>query len=261
MTEQRAQHGHAADEQMSGLQRSVATFDLAEQQLQREDHVDAKRLKFALELYTSAIAHAGGAEGPRCNTPADHDLLRSMLLQQRARALSAILTAAREKPLSERQRDMLRWARRAALLLALSLAPAGGWLAYDRSEIGNLALGKPWAASSHAQGLPASGTLTNSAKHFFFHTSGQEQPWLELDLGQQTRVSSVKVVNRDDCCEIRALPLVLEASSDHLAWRELARRTRTFDTWRASFSPEVARWVRLRVAKVETFHLKKIVVR
>ena len=248
------------DEPMSALQCAMAAFDRAEQALQREDHADAEHLRRTLELYSSALSHAGAAPAS-CDSPADHDVLRAALLQQRARALSAIVAVARQQPLSQRQLDIRRRARWAVLLLVVSLVSFGGWLAYDRSELGNVALGKPWTASSQSQGKPLSGTLTNSAKHFFFHTSGQEQPWIEIDLGEPTRVSSLAVVNRDDCCQNRALPLVLEASSDHVTWRELARRTQIFDTWHASFDPAMARWVRLRASNVGVLHLKRIVIR
>ena len=260
MTDQVTEQVGGTGEPMSALQRAMAAFERAEQSLQREDHADAEHLKRTLELYTSALSHAGAAPAS-CDTPADHDVLLATLLEQRARALSAIVAVARQQPLSQRHLDIRRRTRWAMLLLVVSLVPVGGWLAYDRSEVGNVALGKRWTASSQSQGMALSGTLTNSAKHFFFHTSGQEQPWIEIDLGEPTRVSRLVVVNRDDCCQNRALPLVLEASADHAEWRELARRTQSFDTWRASFDPATARWVRLRASNVGVLHLKRIVIR
>ena len=252
-----------ADDGLVDLQRAVAAFDLAEEQLQREDSGDAERLKLAFKLYSAALSHADGSRA-EADCPQDHqedDVVRAGVLQQRARALSAIYACARRQPRSNTQRRVARGAELLALLLGASLVLVGSWLWYDASEVGNAALGKRWTASSGAEGAPPSGTLTNAADHFFFHTGGRELPVLELDLGRPTLITNAKIVNRDDCCAERAVPLVLEASTDHRAWRELARRRRSFGVWRSYFAPYTARWVRLRVLRLEAFHLKRIVIR
>ena len=137
----------------------------------------------------------------------------------------------------------------------------GAWFAYDASELGNVARGMRWTASSEAEGMPRSGVLKKSNKHFFFHTTADESPWLEIDLERPTRIASARIVNRDDCCGERAVPLLLEVSADHEQWSEVAKRVEVFEVWRPRFPSVQARWVRLRLQRAAPFHLKKAVIR
>jgi hypothetical protein len=77
-------------------------------------------------------------------------------------------------------------------------------------------------------------------------------------LGTIQRLSSVKVQNREDCCSDRAVPLLLEVSSDGKQWKQLARKNDVFTTWTAEFSSVEARWVRLRLARKGMLHLAGI---
>ncbi len=94
-----------------------------------------------------------------------------------------------------------------------------------------------------------------------FHTREEESPWFEVDLEVPTTFSSVDVRNRSDCCQDRAIPLVLEMSDDRRSWTELARRDETFSLWSPAFSSVTARYVRLRVLKRTYLHLEAVNVR
>ncbi len=121
----------------------------------------------------------------------------------------------------------------------------------------NLAAGKPFRTSSSWSGCSADpGCLQQ-----LFHTDPQESPWIEFDLGAPTRVHRVEIENRDDCCQDRAIPLVVELSINATAWKEVARREKDFSSWVAKFPPTSARYVRLRVPRSTVFHLHKVAIR
>jgi hypothetical protein len=94
-----------------------------------------------------------------------------------------------------------------------------------------------------------------------FHTDPQDNPWIEFDLGKPTGVHRIDVENRDDCCQDRAIPLVVELSNDRTSWKEVARRDKDFSTWVARFPATRARYVRLRVPRSTTFHLHAVAIR
>lgn len=126
----------------------------------------------------------------------------------------------------------------------------------------NLALGKPWRASSvWAECHPEKRTCGPLRTRIFFHTKEDESPWVEFDLGVPTQISEVFVKNRSDGGPDRAVPLVVEVSNDAQSFRQVARREDTFRTWTASFEPATARYVRLRVDRRSYFHLDKVEIR
>jgi hypothetical protein len=94
-----------------------------------------------------------------------------------------------------------------------------------------------------------------------FHTEAESSPWVELDLGAPKTIRRVEVTNRTDCCTDRAIPLVIEASTDRTQWTLLGRRDTDFATWTASFPPRVARYVKLSVPRHTSFHLQDVVIR
>lgn len=153
--------------------------------------------------------------------------------------------------------------RTLAVLLLLAALAICGSLAIVRSLRGpDLALGKPWSVSKKwADCHPEWRKCGDARTRIFFHTKHQKQPWFLLDLGSETTVGRVEVENRDDCCQERALPLVVEVSDDKQAFREVARRTTPFDTWHATFPPLHARFVRLRVDGRNYLHLSRVSVR
>ena len=152
---------------------------------------------------------------------------------------------------------------RMALLLALfaSLGLVAAFVLFKLEERSDLARGMPWKSSSFVMGCTSPAQRCEETPGFFFHTQEEQNPWLEIDLGTPHHISGVKVSNREDCCSERAVPLVIEVSTDHQAYKQVARRDKDFNTWRASFAPVDARWVRLRAAKKTSLHLDHVQVR
>ena len=116
----------------------------------------------------------------------------------------------------------------------------------------DLALGQPWHTSS---ALSARFTAK-----IMFHTNEELNPWFEIDFGRPRSVHRLSVENRKDCCQERAIPLVVEISLDRSKWHQVARRDSPFDSWEPSFSPAEARYVRLRVLRFTALHLEHVSV-
>jgi hypothetical protein len=156
-----------------------------------------------------------------------------------------------------------RFVRVVGLVLTLAIVCALGAVSWHYLTLKpNLALGKPWRASSvwgecHPE-IRLCGSLRTD---IFFHTKEDASPWVEFDLGAPTRISEVYVKNRSDSVPDRAVPLVLEVSDDAKAWRTLARRDEVFRTWTASFEAVDTRYVRLRVDRRSYLHLDRVEIR
>lgn len=143
----------------------------------------------------------------------------------------------------------------AAVAIALT---ARAW--HDRER--DYARGRPWHTSSTYAGVGCKSPDQEcpESPFFFFHTSEEERPWVEIDLGGKRRFSSIRIVNREDCCGERAVPLAIEVSNDHKTWREIARRNETFNTWTADVTPVSARYVRAINLKKGILHLHRFSV-
>jgi hypothetical protein len=123
-----------------------------------------------------------------------------------------------------------------------------------------------WHTSSTAYGAPQFGQdmVPFGAHDIFFHTSPQNEPWIEFEFDQPQSVGSIEVWNRTDCCVERVAPLVVETSVDDEHWTVAARRQYSFIRWRNTFRPVEARYVRLRVASESStavLHLEKVLLR
>lgn len=124
----------------------------------------------------------------------------------------------------------------------------------------NLAMGKPWSLSSEmAKCHPEDEECGGTATKIFFHTNQEDNPWIEYDLGQPIRFSSMTIVNRADFQD-RAVPLVVEVSNDRKDYAEVARRTEVFGTWKPKFPSQHARYLRLRVLRRTWLHLEAVEV-
>ncbi len=144
------------------------------------------------------------------------------------------------------------------LVIALGVfaVKVGSDVLEDRRD---LAQGRPWKTSSaHATFCTSPAQDCPEASNFFFHTLEQESPSIEFDLGEPKTISTVVVENRTDCCQDRALPLIVEVSENPGQWREVHRRAKEFETWRARFPATRARWVRLTVPRRTYFHLARV---
>jgi len=183
--------------------------------------------------------------------------------QQRsdARAADAFVKALIDRRLGPERRVgrvlVQRWVRSTlSLLLLLGLLLASVSL-YSSLQVGpDLAAGKPWKASSSNPGVARA-----QRGEYLFHSQEEDSPWMEVDLKKATEFSLVEVINRRDCCPDRAIPAVIEVSTDHKRWREVSRRSESFSVWEARFAPTTARYVRMRVTRRSTLHLAGLAVR
>jgi hypothetical protein len=144
-----------------------------------------------------------------------------------------------------------------AVLLGIALS-ARAWHERER----DYARGRPYHTSSQYPGVGCKSPDQDcpESPFFFFHTMEEDRPWVEIDLGGKRHFSAVRVINREDCCGERAVPLAIEVSSDHKTWREVARRDDTFNTWYKEFSPVTARYVRAIILKKGILHLRRLSV-
>ena len=155
-----------------------------------------------------------------------------------------------------------RWLRVAGAALIVLVVLYGLMSAIGRAVRGtDLALGKPWRASSSAfECHPQNSECGGARTAIFFHTNEEDSPWVEIDLGEPQTMRRLEVVNREDCCADRANPLVAEVSDDRTKWREVARSTETFREWDTTFDPVKARYLRVRVDRRAILHLVRVSV-
>jgi len=145
------------------------------------------------------------------------------------------------------------------VLLCIGLVVAGlafrSWSERER----DLARDRPYKASSvyPSVGCKSPDQDCPESPFFFFHTADDDRPWIEIDLGAKKRFTAFRIVNREDCCADRAVPLAVEVSTDKKTWHEIARRTDTFNTWYASVTPVSARYVRAIALRKTTLHFHR----
>jgi hypothetical protein len=166
----------------------------------------------------------------------------------------------------ERQRAVQRvllertWRLSLLTLFALVIAAGVSWERNTREARSDLARDAPWRTSSQYEHNNCISPAQECAEggSVFFHTNEEKDPWIEFDLGGEREVSAVQVDNRPDCCSERSIPLIVEVSENHKKWRSVAQRDAEFKTWRATFAPVKAHWVRLRTHKVTFLHLARV---
>ena len=145
-------------------------------------------------------------------------------------------------------------------LFAVALVAGGLQVRSALEKRRDLAYERPWTASSqfNKDGCTSPAQQCPEASGYFFHTTEEDSPWLEFDLGAVKTVSKVDVTNRTSCCSERAVPMTIEVSTNHNSWRSVARRDADFSEWSATFTPAQARWVRLRLLNRNYFHLSHV---
>jgi hypothetical protein len=154
-----------------------------------------------------------------------------------------------------------RFVRIGAVLALLGLVFAGiKYATNSAEERRDLAVNKPWRTSSvyGSSGCTSPAQQCSESPDFFFHTRDESNSWLEIDLGARTAFSEVRVINRRDCCFERAVPLIIEVSDTQENFHEIARRTSSFSSWLATFTPTKARYVRLRGPSRNSLHLARV---
>jgi len=195
-------------------------------------------------------------------TPGDQDLgrgsgvLRAELEQLLTRAQSELRNLERMKRPNAGHRARL-WLKALAPPVALIVLFSSAFhLAFGAREISR---GKAWTTST--VGLvcdPAHRSCGGADTGILFHTEQEKEPWFQLDLGKEFEVERVAIDNRDDCCEERAVPLVVELASIPSNYRAVAHKYTPFDHWEASFAPTRARYVRVRVTRTSILHLDRV---
>lgn len=158
------------------------------------------------------------------------------------------------------------WLRRVVRLGALALAVVALVILISKTtswaETGkDLASDADWSVSSlyvAEPGCPAPSQECAASPNFFIHTNQEESPWLMFDMKAPKSISAVRVDNRLDCCYDRAIPLIVEVSDDAKTWKEVARRTTDFSSWKAEFPTTRTRYVRLRIPKLTNLHFSRV---
>ena len=175
----------------------------------------------------------------------------------------AVIGFAAARPLSAASRAYRLGLRAAGLLFVLGAVVYLRWDTLEAWTAGpDLAADKPWTASSAAiQCVPAKHNCGGLHSGVFVHTKLENEPWLRLDLGAEHELERIELQNRTDCCQDRAVPVIVELSKDGTRFHTVARRDETFDVWHTRFKPERARYVRIRVLKLTALHLERVDVR
>jgi hypothetical protein len=152
---------------------------------------------------------------------------------------------------------LLRTGLLTAFLLACAIAMPRAIEAW-RWKV-DLAKGATWTASSRypEYGCPSPAQDCEGKGPYFFGTQEEDKPSIVFDLGRVTQVSRLEIQNRAELAE-RAVPLVVSVSTDQKNWKDIVRRNDEFDTFRMSFPPVQARWVKLWVDKRTFFHLQRV---
>jgi hypothetical protein len=186
---------------------------------------------------------------------------------RRARAAQRWLRPAIERA-SERFSSVPDLRARRALRLYPALVTLFGGLLLVTTLVAravrgpDLAAARPWRASSSLYTCnPSARQCGGVTTAIFFHTREEQEPWVEIDLQSVTRISRVEVDNRSDGGAERAVPLIVEVSTDGAKYTKVAERWELFSTWEAKFEPIEARYVRLRSPRQTMLHLERVSVR
>ncbi len=181
---------------------------------------------------------------------------------QRASAIQLRRAAKRLVASAERVLWRVEWVKlkRLARLAVAVVVPVAAviWLWPAKPDLGK---GAPWRVSSigvecHPEKSDCGGVKTD----ILFHTRLEQDPWFEYDFGTPVSFSSLAIQNRTDYGPERAVPLVVEVSNDDKSFKEVVRRIDSFTTWTPSFTPQRARYLRLRVARESILHLESVKV-
>lgn len=228
-----------------------------------KEEADSAIARVLLERALSAIvagSHGSVDDGSSPDAPAQH--LRSRLAEQLPRDQLVEVLEATVALVDEQGLDSRRGAssRRAQLLLLGSLAalaalaiPIFSYFRYPSDKY-------EWRASSSTKGFASSGFLGQlDAFGLVLHTGYERAPWVEIDLEQVRTIERVIVRQRLDCCQNQGLPMVIELAGEDKQWRQVAEKTTPFDSWVARFSPQTARWVRIRsTAKSTAIQVREV---
>jgi hypothetical protein len=250
-------------------------------------------LSSAILLYREALVLAAASQRAAEETDAGlraHRMLEGAAPGEAARSADTLLAAtpARTARMSEQERATQAGAARALLRLAMDAVDrkqrSRGRVLFQRTvrtgalaifvvgtaaslaafippllRPANLLAHSPWHASSTYPGFsPDEGTATGKHTQIFFHTDQEYNPFIQFDMGKVQTLRHFEIQNRHDCCDDRALPLVIEISVDGKRFDEVARRTEPFKTFDANIPPKLARFVKVHVPKKTWLHLERV---
>jgi hypothetical protein len=219
----------------------------------------------AAEALLDARRPTAGARDALSRTFVEFAELAPQQQARTARELGAIAESLlRDAASTRREMDTIWFGRSfriAAILLVVSVAVV--FLALSktwREQRADLAAGRSWSASSSYPGVGCRSPAQECVESpdFFFHTNEEDKPWVVIDLGAPELVGAVRIDNRKDCCGDRAVPLVVELSSDGKRFRQVNRLDEKFKSWRAEFAPMPARYVRVSSPRRTLLHLARI---
>lgn len=114
-----------------------------------------------------------------------------------------------------------------------------------------------WQISSTIRSDGSAGQGTRSDGPCFFHTDDQDHPWIQITLPKVAKVREIRIENREDCCQDRALPLNVQVP-DGNDWRLLCQRRSPFSTWKCHPPPTKTRVIRIEHAGHHALHLKRV---
>jgi hypothetical protein len=159
-----------------------------------------------------------------------------------------------------RRRRTARWLRRALSGTALVLAIT--WAMFAIFGRRNLARDATVSASSAEPSVRANprALVDGDRKNLGFHTQKGHGESVTIDLGAIRSVRSVEIFNRFDCCQNRALPLRLEASTDGVTYELIGRQRETFTFWKVALPSKLVRFLRLTDEGTNFFHLAEVEV-
>ncbi|MGE5786873.1 MAG: discoidin domain-containing protein [Myxococcales bacterium] len=186
-------------------------------------------------------------------------------------ALRSTLTSVAAKLVELLEREVtLRWRikserafRWTALGMVVLAVACWNYRADIRSMmLPNLALHKEARVSSNWRpGIyPPAGLVDGETTELGCHTDIENYPWAQIDLGQTRTIHRVVVTNRVDGDTMRAVPLMIELSSDGKSFAPYARQESDFKVWTAKGRLTKARFVRVTVQKQSMLHLNEIEV-
>lgn len=185
---------------------------------------------------------------------------REQVTRDEAKAIRRVVWAAMEtlaapEVVQQTRRLMKLVGVALGLVVAVVVAVLGSRV-INRISSNNLLTGKPFRTSTT---LP--GWQDGQGLNLIFHTENESSPWVEYDLGQPTSMHEVTLVNRQDCCDERAIPMAVEVSDDRTSWQKVAERREPFKKTTISFEPTTRRFLRLRVLRPSFLHLESVEAR
>ncbi len=219
----------------------------------------------ALERSGSLARAAGSAQQGRsvlaCLTNDGSEVCGRDDLVEAEFLLDKLLRVIRGEPAISRAARWSRW--------GFALLVAGGVTGAMTPTLTRLLHGGPWQRYkwTTSSGVPSLGFGTSGllgahgVRELVFHTATENRPWVSIDLLETRSVHVIEITNREDCCQDRAVPLVIEMAGDDKHFVEVARKKEVFTVWKAEFPTRRARYVRMWVDAQTAFHLQEIVIR